>query len=122
MLWFFTSCWELGISYNAVSSSILIYVNHLFGHWKFGLIMTCLFMSLMQFLSSLHPLSGHFRAALQRKGHLNGLVLISVLSVYDAKLRSLCKSINPKVESDPLLIMSLKLKTAPRLSWFSVYF
>ncbi|XP_057471735.1 small RNA 2'-O-methyltransferase-like [Actinidia eriantha] len=69
-----------------------------------------------EFLSCLHPLSGHFRAALQRKGHLYGLVPISVLSVYDAKLSSLFKSINPKVESDPLLIMSLMLKVAPRLA------
>ncbi|CAL5372814.1 unnamed protein product [Camellia sinensis] len=33
-----------------------------------------------EFLKSLHPLSGHFRAALQREGQLNGLVPISVLA------------------------------------------
>ncbi|KAI8021171.1 Small RNA 2'-O-methyltransferase [Camellia lanceoleosa] len=32
-----------------------------------------------EFLKSLHPLSDHFRAALQRDGRLNGLVPISVL-------------------------------------------
>ncbi|CAL5410265.1 unnamed protein product [Camellia sinensis] len=69
-----------------------------------------------EFLKSLHPLSGHFRAALQREGRLNGLVPISVLAVYDTKFSSLCKSINPKVESNPLLIMSLMLKAASRLS------
>lgn len=70
--------------------------------------------SLVKFLSSLHPLSCHFRAALQRVGHLSCLVPISVLAVYDAKLSSLCKTINPKVESDPLLIMPLVLKAAQR--------
>ncbi|KAL7211264.1 hypothetical protein ACSBR2_014195 [Camellia fascicularis] len=69
-----------------------------------------------EFLKSLHPLSGHFRAALQRESRLNGLVPISVLAVYDTKFSSLCKSINPKVESNPLLIMSLMLKAASRLS------
>ncbi|KAI8022755.1 Phenylalanine--tRNA ligase alpha subunit, cytoplasmic [Camellia lanceoleosa] len=38
--------------------------------------------------------------------------------VYDTKFSSLCKSINPKVESNPLLIMSLMLKAASRLSGF----
>ncbi|KAL6983228.1 hypothetical protein U1Q18_016619 [Sarracenia purpurea var. burkii] len=70
----------------------------------------------MKFLSSPHPLSGHFRAALQRKGHLQGLVPIHVLAVYDAKLSNLFKSINPNVEPNPLLIRSLILKAAPRLS------
>ncbi|XP_058200685.1 small RNA 2'-O-methyltransferase isoform X1 [Rhododendron vialii] len=69
-----------------------------------------------EFLSSPHPLSCHFRAALQRVGHLSCLVPISVLAVYDAKLGSLCKTINPKVESDPLLIMSLLLKAAQQSS------
>lgn len=73
-------------------------------------------MSLVKFLSSPHPLSCHFRAALQRVGHLSCLVPISVLAVYDAKLGSLCKTINPKVESDPLLIMSLVLKAAQQSS------
>ncbi|KAE9452432.1 hypothetical protein C3L33_15670, partial [Rhododendron williamsianum] len=69
-----------------------------------------------EFLSSPHPLSCHFRAALQRVGHLSCLVPISVLAIYDAKLGSLCKTINPKVESDPLLIMSHVLMAAQRSS------
>ncbi|XP_052181604.1 small RNA 2'-O-methyltransferase isoform X2 [Diospyros lotus] len=69
-----------------------------------------------EFLLSHHPLSGHFRAALRREGQLNGLIPISVFAICDTKISNLCKSINPKVESNPLLIISLILRAAPRLS------
>ncbi|XP_010265807.1 PREDICTED: small RNA 2'-O-methyltransferase isoform X2 [Nelumbo nucifera] len=68
-----------------------------------------------EFLSSTHPLSGHFRAAIQRVGDLYGAIPVSVLASYDAKLNSLCKSINPKVESDHFLVLSLVMRAA-RLS------
>ncbi|XLR27128.1 hypothetical protein S83_055028, partial [Arachis hypogaea] len=54
-----------------------------------------------EFLSSLHLLSGHMGAILQRKGDLCGSLPVSVLAVYDAKLGSLCKYIDPEVESNP---------------------
>uniref|UniRef100_A0A5B6YQG9 Small RNA 2'-O-methyltransferase n=2 Tax=Davidia involucrata TaxID=16924 RepID=A0A5B6YQG9_DAVIN len=68
-----------------------------------------------KFLSSLHPLSGHFRAAFQRRGHLTGLVPVSVIATYDVKLSTLCKYIDPEVESNSLLVMSLILRAAARL-------
>lgn len=61
----------------------------------------------MKFLSSLHPLSGHFRAALRRQGNLNGCVPVSVLALYDAKISNICKHIDPTAESNSLLVMSL---------------
>ncbi|KAA8519342.1 hypothetical protein F0562_013598 [Nyssa sinensis] len=67
------------------------------------------------FISSLHtphPLSGHLRAALRREGHLNALIPVSVIAVYDTRLNTLCKYINPEVESNPLLVMSLILRAA----------
>ncbi|XP_027089661.1 small RNA 2'-O-methyltransferase-like isoform X1 [Coffea arabica] len=69
-----------------------------------------------EFLSSGHPLSGHFRAVLKRKGHLNGCIPISVMAMYDAKLTNLCKHINPEVESNPLGITSIILSAAEKLS------
>ncbi|XP_041023719.1 small RNA 2'-O-methyltransferase-like isoform X1 [Juglans microcarpa x Juglans regia] len=69
-----------------------------------------------EFLSILHPLSGHLRAALQREGDLNGLVPVSVMALYDSKLSNLCKSINPKVESNPFLVIPLIMRVATRLS------
>lgn len=65
-----------------------------------------------EFLSSLHPLSGHFRAALQRDGDLYGLIPVSVFAVCDTKLGNICKSINPGVESNPFLVIPLVLKAA----------
>ncbi|GAV65633.1 dsrm domain-containing protein/Methyltransf_23 domain-containing protein [Cephalotus follicularis] len=69
-----------------------------------------------EFLSSVHPLSGHFRAALKRDGDLYGSIPASVISVCDSKLCNLCKSLNPKVESNPLLVISYIMGAAARLS------
>lgn len=69
-----------------------------------------------EFLSSGHPLSGHFRAVLKRQGHLNGCMPISVMAMYDAKLTNLCKHINPEVESNLLGITSIILSAAEKLS------
>nr|XP_043618664.1 small RNA 2'-O-methyltransferase [Erigeron canadensis] len=68
------------------------------------------------FYSTCHPLSGHFRAALQREGHLNGLVPITVMCFFDSKLSNLCKSIKPEIESKPLEVMSMVMDAATRLS------
>ncbi|KAF3450281.1 hypothetical protein FNV43_RR06361 [Rhamnella rubrinervis] len=69
-----------------------------------------------EFLTSLHPLSGHLRASLKREGDCYGLIPLSIISVYDSKICNLCKVINPKVESNPLLVISYVLKAAARLS------
>ncbi|KAL2477180.1 Small RNA 2'-O-methyltransferase [Forsythia ovata] len=68
-----------------------------------------------EFLSSLHPLSGHLRASLQREGHLSGCVPISVIATYDAKISTICKYIIPEADSNFLLLMSLVLKAASKL-------
>ena len=73
-------------------------------------------MSLVKFLSSLHPLGGHFRAALRRGGNLYGLIPVSLFAVCDAKLGNICKSINPVVELNPLLAIPLVMKAAASLS------
>ncbi|KAK9267549.1 hypothetical protein L1049_009977 [Liquidambar formosana] len=52
-----------------------------------------------EFLSSPHPLSGHFRAAVRREGDYNGLIPVSVIA-----------------ESNPSLAISLVMKAAARLS------
>ncbi|XP_042520731.1 small RNA 2'-O-methyltransferase isoform X2 [Macadamia integrifolia] len=71
-----------------------------------------------EFLSSQHlpqhPLIGHFKAAFQRETEC-GLLPVSVLATYDAKLNNLCKSIKHNVERDPHLIVTLIMKAA-RLS------
>ncbi|CAK9161565.1 unnamed protein product [Ilex paraguariensis] len=72
-------------------------------------------LSYAQFLSSLHPLSGHFRAALGREGHLRGSVPVSAIAVYDTKLNNLCKFLNPEVESNPFLVMLLVLRAAAKI-------
>lgn len=74
------------------------------------------FVSLIKFLSSDHPLSGHFKAALRRDSDLNGLVPASVIAVCDAKLCNICKSLNPKVESNPFLALLFIMKATARLS------
>ncbi|MED6188555.1 hypothetical protein PIB30_087078 [Stylosanthes scabra] len=70
------------------------------------------------FLSSLHPLSSHIGATLQRKVDLCGSLPVSVLAVYDAKLCSLCKFVDPEVESNPFLVMSYIIKASTKLSGF----
>ncbi|KAK1304231.1 Small RNA 2'-O-methyltransferase [Acorus calamus] len=61
-----------------------------------------------KFLSSAHPLVGHFREAIQREG----MVPISIIAACDAKTNNLCKLIDPKGESDPLSVVILILKAA----------
>ncbi|XP_043689681.1 small RNA 2'-O-methyltransferase-like [Telopea speciosissima] len=69
-----------------------------------------------EFLSSQnqpqHPLIGHFRAALQRETEECGLLPVSILATYDAKLNNLCKSINHKLDRNPHLIVTLIMKAA----------
>ncbi|KAE8008261.1 hypothetical protein FH972_004790 [Carpinus fangiana] len=69
-----------------------------------------------EFLSCLHPLSGHLRAALQREGDLYGLIPVPVMAICDSKLSNLCKSINPNVESNPFLVIPLIMRATTSLS------
>ncbi|KAJ9565629.1 hypothetical protein OSB04_001595 [Centaurea solstitialis] len=69
-----------------------------------------------EFYSTCHPLSGHFRAALQREGCINGFVPASLMPIYDSKIFNLCKSIRPDVESKPLEVTSMIMDAATRLS------
>ncbi|KAK1560775.1 hypothetical protein Q3G72_030791 [Acer saccharum] len=73
-----------------------------------------------EFLSSLHPLSGHFRAALRRDGDLYGSVPTSVIAACDSKLCNICKLINPKVETNHFLLISYIMSAAARLPEFVV--
>lgn len=75
----------------------------------------CLYIFCIQFYSICHPLSGHFRAALQREGSLNGFIPISVMTIFDSKLSNLCKKIKPETESKPLEVMSIVMDAATRL-------
>lgn len=70
---------------------------------------------MIQFLASQHPLSSHFRASLSREGDLYGSVPVSVIAVYDGKIGTLCKLIDPKVESNPCLVISFVLRAAATL-------
>ncbi|KAM0950721.1 putative Methyltransferase domain, HEN1, double-stranded RNA binding domain 2 [Dioscorea sansibarensis] len=65
-----------------------------------------------EFLSSPHPLTGHIRVALKKMGASIGTIPISVIAASDVKVSNLCKVINPDVESDPLLLISLVMKAA----------
>lgn len=78
------------------------------------------FASWNKFLSALHPLSGHFKEALRRAGDLNGSVPASVIAICDGKLNSLCKIINPTVESHPFLVISYIMKAAAGLPELAV--
>ncbi|KAK2981401.1 hypothetical protein RJ640_017989, partial [Escallonia rubra] len=71
--------------------------------------------TLGELLSSLHPLSGHFRAALRREGRFNGYIPVSVITGYDAKVCNLCKYINPEGESNSFLAMKFVLRAAATL-------
>ncbi|KAK3023926.1 hypothetical protein RJ639_043596 [Escallonia herrerae] len=72
-------------------------------------------MSFLKLLSSLHPLSGHFRAAWRREGCLNGYIPVSVITGYDAKVCNLCKYINPDCESNSFLATKFVLRAAATL-------
>ncbi|XP_062093293.1 small RNA 2'-O-methyltransferase [Humulus lupulus] len=69
-----------------------------------------------EFLTTLHPLSGHLRAALQREGDLYGHVPVSVIAMLDPKISNLSKSIDPKVELHPYMAISYVMKAAAGLS------
>ncbi|KAL9345628.1 hypothetical protein Peur_060481 [Populus x canadensis] len=69
-----------------------------------------------EFPLPLHPLRGHLRAALLRRGDLYGLVPASVVTACDTKTSNLCKLLNPVVELKPFLALSLIMRTIPRLS------
>lgn len=51
-----------------------------------------------------------------RKNDLCGSLPISVIAVYDAKLCSLCKCINPEVELNPFLVISYIMRATKELS------
>lgn len=55
---------------------------------------------------------------MRRKGGLCGSLPVSVIAVYDAKLCSWCKCIDPEVESNPFLVISYIIKAVAKLSGF----
>ncbi|XP_072954719.1 small RNA 2'-O-methyltransferase-like [Typha angustifolia] len=65
-----------------------------------------------EFLSSSHPLVGHFRVALRKEGDLFGMIPMSVIAACDVKVNSLCRIIDPKAESDAHIILLLISKAA----------
>lgn len=67
---------------------------------------------MLKFLSSSHPLIGHFREALERNGEFHGFIPLSVIGACDLKIVNWCKSIHPGAESDPLIMLSLITKAA----------
>ncbi|OWM71305.1 small RNA 2'-O-methyltransferase-like [Punica granatum] len=69
-----------------------------------------------EFLASQHPMSGHLRATLRREGDLCGLVPITVIAACDGKVNSLCKSIDPKVDSNACLALLFIKSAASKLS------
>ncbi|KAF3620536.1 hypothetical protein T459_05024 [Capsicum annuum] len=70
----------------------------------------------IEFLSAIHPLSGHFRAALVREAHLNGFIPVAAIASFDAKINSLCKYISSEMESNHLLVLSLIIEAAKKLA------
>ncbi|PHU25865.1 hypothetical protein BC332_04197 [Capsicum chinense] len=70
----------------------------------------------IEFLSAIHPLSGHFRAALVREAHLNGFIPVAAIAAFDAKINSLCKYISSEMESNHLLVLSLIIEAAKKLA------
>ncbi|XP_038691372.1 small RNA 2'-O-methyltransferase isoform X2 [Tripterygium wilfordii] len=77
-------------------------------------------MALEKFLPSLHPLGGHFRAALRRDGDLYGSIPVSVTAVCDAKISNLCRLINPKADSNLFMVISFIMRAAAKLTEFVV--
>ncbi|KAK4795886.1 hypothetical protein SAY86_028212 [Trapa natans] len=69
-----------------------------------------------EFIQIQHPMSGHLRATLRREGDHCGLFPISVIAACDGKASSLCKQIDPKVESNPSLALSFIKLAASKLS------
>ncbi|KAJ0239382.1 Small RNA 2'-O-methyltransferase Hen1 [Hirschfeldia incana] len=68
------------------------------------------------FLSADLPLGSHLRAALQTDGERRNSVPLSAIATFDSKINSLCKVIDPSVDSDPILVMSYVKKAAAKLS------
>ncbi|KAK9714443.1 hypothetical protein RND81_06G094900 [Saponaria officinalis] len=68
-----------------------------------------------EFLSSLHPMSGHLKAVLRREGERCGLLPLSAVISYDAKIGNSCKSIDARVESKPLLSIPIVKAVVARL-------
>ncbi|KAH9606949.1 hypothetical protein KSS87_009343 [Heliosperma pusillum] len=69
-----------------------------------------------EFLSSLHPLSGHLKAVLRREDKRCGLLPLYAVISCDPKLVNLCKSIDARVESNPLLSIPIVKEAVARLS------
>lgn len=65
-----------------------------------------------KFLSSSHPLVSHFRVALERVQDLHSMIPFSAIVACDAKVNSLCKIIDPRTESDPILVSSFIWKAS----------
>lgn len=53
---------------------------------------------------------------MQREGDNCGWIPVSVITVCDARIFNLCKSIDPKVESNPFLVLSYVMRAAASLS------
>lgn len=65
-----------------------------------------------EFLSSAHPLVGHFKVNLQKNGNMYSRIPLSAVASCDANANNMCKIINPMSESDPLRVASLIWKAA----------
>ncbi|KAL3631590.1 hypothetical protein CASFOL_024574 [Castilleja foliolosa] len=70
----------------------------------------------ISFLFSDQVFGSHFRAASRREGNLVGCVPVSVFAVYDSKISNICKYINPAAVTNSLIVMSLVLKAAAKLT------
>ncbi|KAL6647009.1 hypothetical protein ACP70R_014446 [Stipagrostis hirtigluma subsp. patula] len=72
------------------------------------------------FPSSSHPLVGHLSVMLRRTRDLVGRIPLSAIAACDVKVNSLCKVIDPKAESDPLVVLSLIYNAAKQSPGVSV--
>ncbi|CAN0911354.1 Small RNA 2'-O-methyltransferase [Linum grandiflorum] len=68
-----------------------------------------------EFISSLHPLTGHLKGALCRDGDLCGSVPCSVFAVSDTKISTICKSMDPNVDLNPFLALPIIMNAAARI-------
>lgn len=75
-----------------------------------------LFSYIVKFLGHQHPLSGHLRAALRRDGDLSAVLPISIIAACDGKVGTLCKFIDPKVDTNPCLAVSIIKEAANKSS------
>lgn len=53
---------------------------------------------------------------MQREGDLSGQIPASVVAIFDATLCNMCKSLDPKVESNPFLVIPYVVRAAAGLS------